>query len=160
MSFKNDKKSNLVYFLIFIVLIIWGLVFIKINSYLIKPKNNVRKSINSFAIENLTTIDTFNLRFNFKDPFKINKRTVGNKKNVERAINQFEQFVAWPGIQVKGYVYSEKNNEQKFVVIINNKSYFMKIRDTINGITLIKVEKDSILFIYKNKIKKIFYSVK
>jgi hypothetical protein len=160
------KKINIV--LIVVVLGLWGTVgYRALNQYFLSKKGVV-KTMELNKEFNLTQInkDTFQMENSIRDPFlnkqdqsmvpntkKIYSKSLNIKKKVYPVVKA-KEYINWPAISYHGYIQSKANNEELILVKINEKMFKLKINEEVEGVTLKKVYKDSIEFIF-NKEKKI-----
>ena len=160
------KKINIV--LIVVVLGLWGTVGYRVlNQYFLSEKGVVKTmELNKELNSTLINKDTFRLENGMRDPF-LNKQSqnsvpvaiisnakTSNIKHITAPIIKSNQYINWPAISYHGYIQSKANNEELILVKINEKMHKLKINEEVEGVTLKKVYKDSIEFIF-NKEKKI-----
>lgn len=156
------KRINIV--LIMVVLGLWGTVGYKaINNYFFSEKLAI-KTINFNSVLNAAQInkDTFHMESVMRDPFLNKQERVHNpvsvtrmshsrpskiKKNIAAPIVKSRQeYINWPSISYYGYIKSKVNNEELILVKINEMMYKLRINEQVEGVTLMKVYKDSIEF--------------
>jgi type II secretory pathway component PulC len=151
----NSKWTKI--FLIFAVLVVWGLIIFKIISHFNNQGNG--EIIDNRAI-NLSTnqkTDTFNLLLNYPDPFlytlriENNQSHSGSKSKLSsspKVIKEPKPVLPIPVIKYFGLITNKKT--QKLVAIINiaGKQYLAKQGETFNGVSVLKMFNDSILINY------------
>ncbi len=160
------KKINIV--LIIVVLGLWGTVgYRTVNQYFFSKKLIIKTmDLNKELNANQINKDTFQMENSIRDPFlnkqdqsmvpstkKIYSKSLNIKKNVAQTFKP-KEFINWPSISYHGYIQSKVNNEELILVKINEKMHKLKINEEVEGVTLKKVYKDSIEFVF-NKEKKI-----
>jgi hypothetical protein len=164
------KKINIV--LIVVVLGLWGTVGYKaINNYFFSEKLAI-KTIDFNSALNVAQInkDTFHMVSIMRDPFLNKQECVYDpvsvtrmsdsrpskiKKNIAAPILKSRQeYINWPSIYYYGYIKSKVKNEELILVKINEIMYKLRINEQVEGVTLMKVYKDSIEFNF-NRTRKI-----
>ncbi|MFC4816007.1 MULTISPECIES: hypothetical protein [unclassified Flavobacterium] len=160
----KNKKS--IYILLPLVLGIWGSVLYQFFSF-----SEQEEQLNTGSVHpvNLSPIkkfaaDTSEIDVNFRDPFlggsyqsvstnstSSNGRPVKSAKKVKPQIKIKEPLV-WPEIKYKGIVSDTKNKNKVFMLVINGRTYLMKIGSTENEVTLIEGDRETIDVKYKNEV--------
>jgi type II secretory pathway component PulC len=145
------KNKKVVYFLIFVVLLIWGIIFYRIfstvgsennTSY---PNNEVKKETGKAAS------DTFTIDGNYRDPFLGTiqvERPPAKPVSIAKVLTKdpaVVQILPWPSLVFGGMIKNQKSNKQLVLLQINGQNNLMKTGDLLDGIQLVKVAKDSIL---------------
>ena len=151
------KNKKAVYFLLPVVLAIWGMIGYRIFSSL-KKKEAVTDSYQVIDTEkNIEgTIDTFSINADYTDPFlhqvvSIEKRPASPKVQKE---NKPIIPVAWPDIIFRGIIKNPQAKRQTALIVINGKDYLMKAGEKNENIMLARVFKDSVEVVF-GKDKKI-----
>lgn len=151
------KNKKLLYILIPIVLLVWGVIIYRIfNVVNGSGSNEVRKSsfVENTVNENL--IDTFSIHPNYRDPFiskRAKKTTFENKitstvtkpdliKKVANVVVPLSN--KWPSIVYNGLIKNEKSNKQLALVQINGQSNILQLGNVAEGVELTKIFRDSI----------------
>lgn len=164
------KKINIV--LTVVVLGLWGTVgYRAVNQYFFSKKLVVKAmDLNKELTANQINKDTFHMENSIRDPF-LNKQSQSSvpiaiirysktsnikHKTSTTPIIKSKKYINWPSISYHGYIQSKANNEELILVKINEKMHKLRINEEVEGVTLKKVYKDSIEFIF-NKEKKIIY---
>lgn len=148
------KNKKLLYILIPLVLLVWGVILYKIfNVVNVSDSNEVLKSIVIVSPSNENLIDTFSIHPNYRDPFlskrakKIiiseNKATIiaATPKLIKKIIAPLPK---WPNLVYGGLIKNQNSNKQLALVQINGQSNIMKIGDIVGEIELTKIFSDSI----------------
>ncbi|MBY8962535.1 hypothetical protein KJK34_07195 [Flavobacterium sp. D11R37] len=145
----KNKKS--IYFLLPVVLFIWGMVIYQFFSF-----SGNETVLNASASYSKTTIikpekQSFAIDVNYRDPFlgKMYNPQQTKKGHVSKEKNRPKEVISWPYIAYKGIVSDTKDNNKVFVVVINNSTFFMQEKDTEQGVTLKTGNKNYINVEYK-----------
>lgn len=150
------KNKKLLYILIPIVLLVWGVIIYRIfNVVNGSGSNEVRKSsfVENTVNENL--IDTFSIHPNYRDPFiskRAKKTTFENKITstiikpdlIKKVTNTVPLSNKWPSIVYNGLIKNEKSNKQLALVQINGQSNILQLGNVAEGVELTKIFRDSI----------------
>lgn len=165
---SGKKKINIV--LIGIVLALWGTVGYKtVNNYFFSKKLATKAmSYDNGLDTRQINKDTFHLESVMRDPF-LNKQnyssvsvtkisyprslSIKNKVVVAPVIKPKQEYINWPSISYHGYIKSKVNNDEVVLVKINQKMHKIKVNEEVEGVTLMKVYKDSIEFNFNNRKK-------
>lgn len=153
---KNKKN---IYILLPIVLVVWGAVLFQFfsftNSDEAVPAGNTEFSFKPLKINKR---ESFAINVNYRDPFlgkMYAPQTASKTKTVHpkaiKAVKESEVLV-WPKIIYEGLITDSKGKNKIFVLVINNKNYFMKIGDTENEIFLKDGDKESVYVKYKGNL--------
>ncbi|MFA6924756.1 MAG: hypothetical protein WC223_10955 [Bacteroidales bacterium] len=154
----KNKKS--LYFLIPLVVIVWGLIVYKI----INNKNedysttNIAHNLkNNQETQNIT--DTFKLLADYNDPFlgKIAPVRVISKIQKKQSPPKVEEkkLLNWPKIVYGGIIKNKSSNKTVIIVNINGIGKLMSEGEIFNNIRIKKIYKDSIIAEFNNETKKI-----
>ena len=152
-SLLNNKKIT-TFFLVFAVLLIWGIIFYKIinrNPDSVKLHQPIR------MIDNQILPDKeYNLLLNYPDPFRLSRKTESlnrsdNFVNKSKATDSNNiDTVSWPEIKYNGFVSS--NNETRIHLTYNGLRLIMKQGESFGQQFKIEtVTKDSILITRKHE---------
>ena len=149
------QKKSTTYFLVSVVVIIWGIVSYKIFAGI--PEENIsRLKTENFTAYNFEKKhETFIIQANYRDPFlgtlpKTRKKR--STKNRFKAPKKVE--LIWPDIKYKGAIIP-KEGKASFMINIDNKGYLIKKNEIKRDIKLIRGNKEYILVKYKGRTKKI-----
>ena len=143
------QKKSTTYFLVSVVVIIWGIVSYEIFAG-IPDENNTTAIIEEFKAYNIENKrDTFSITASYRDPFlgtlpKVKK--VSTNKNRFKAPKKVE--LIWPKIIYQGAIIPKKG-KTSFLIDIDNKGYLLKKNDVKKDIKLIKGNKEYIVVKYK-----------
>ncbi|OFY82851.1 MAG: hypothetical protein A3F72_01835 [Bacteroidetes bacterium RIFCSPLOWO2_12_FULL_35_15] len=145
------KNKKLLYILIPLTLLVWGIIVYRIIATTNSGNENQIQSmqqIENATIENMN--DTFLINPNYRDPFlgkMIKNVTTSATTSLQKTITTVKNtpiLSSWPTIVYLGIIKNQKSNKQLTLVQINGQSYSMKIGETVNSVELCKVFKDSI----------------
>ncbi|WP_291287860.1 hypothetical protein [Flavobacterium sp.] len=153
---KNKKN---IYILLPIVLMVWGAVLFQLfsftNSDEIVATNNPELRIKPLK---LNQRQSFTIDVNYRDPF-LGKMYSENNAPKTKATGSKpakapkpKETLVWPTILYKGLISDTKEKTKVFMLIIDNKNYFMKIGDTENGVFLKTGDKESVYVKYKGNL--------
>ncbi len=144
------KNKKVVYLLLVVVVLIWGIIFYRIFSTVGASDNNTN-SLNNHAKSEVdkNANDTFNIDGNYRDPFLGNMQvdkpvilSTAPKQVVKE--EKVVQKLAWPSIEYGGMIKNQKSNKQLVLVQINGQNNLMKTGDIVAGVQLMKIYKDSL----------------
>ena len=144
------KNKKVVYVLLPIVIIVWGIVFYRIFSVVnpsgaqFTPTSNLS---NDLGVEN-SLVDTFTIIANYRDPFlgkviSSEKHIVGNA-SINIPTKPLVIPKSWPAINYGGMIKIIKSSQQTALVYINGESKMMKMGDVETEVQLLKIYADSI----------------
>lgn len=153
------KNKKLTYILIPVAIIVWGGIILRIVGF------NTNDSNSSAQNENTQYSDTlefekndFELVTNYRDPFlgkfikgthSISKKPVKSKKVNPKP--KKKEVIVWPHIDYDGSI----SNDSRVIAVlkINQKKFLLQQGEEMNGLTIKKVFKDSVLISYKKETK-------
>ncbi|HEX3008688.1 MAG TPA: hypothetical protein VHO90_13840 [Bacteroidales bacterium] len=152
------KNKKLIYFLMPMVLLVWGLIFYRVYMGL---ENNDKESYgqlsyNSGKKEDVKQ-DTFVLIASYKDPFLDGKtevaRVVSSGQVLEkRAIVQSSMPLVIPDIQYYGLISNAKNKGKIGLIKFQGKDCFLREGDVSDlRLKVIRLLKDSVVLIYQQQ---------
>ena len=156
------KNKKAIYFLLPLVLIIWGIIIYRIFFDTISINNSeiLSRGIPLKIVKE--NVDTFSIYADYGDPFldylwEYDESEVEQDPSeiVETIIEKPPVLVNWPSISFGGIVKNQKSNKQVVVVNIEESGHLMKIGDVVMGVTLKKVFNDSIQVVYEKEVKTI-----
>jgi hypothetical protein len=156
------KKKPLNIILLVLLIVIWGGVIYKHfgRSIVVKgTPENISGQLLDITKKNFVK-DTFQLHLTNKNPFKTAKPSSHTKpKAITKPLIKVKPKARtkpkWPNMTYHGFVKGNKNNTRLVLLKIDNKLYRKREKETIKGITLIKVYNDSLKVSYQNNIKHI-----
>ncbi|MNK95318.1 hypothetical protein D3C87_1155500 [compost metagenome] len=153
---KNKKN---IYILLPLVLLVWGAVLYQVFSF---TKSDEEPAVNNseFTIKPLkiNKRESFAINVNYRDPFlgkMYAPQTASNTKaKSSKTVKEPKpkETLVWPTILYKGMISDSKEKNKIFMIIIDNKNYYMKIGDTENEIFLKSGDKESIYVKYKGNL--------
>jgi hypothetical protein len=153
---KNKKN---IYILLPLVLFVWGAVLYQVFSF---TKSDETPAVNNseFTIKplKLNKRESFAININYRDPFLGKMYTpqtaLSNKAKSTKIVKESKpkETLVLPTILYKGMISDSKEKNKIFMIIIDNKNYYMKIGDTENEIFLKSGDKESIYVKYKGNL--------
>ncbi|WP_281232405.1 hypothetical protein [Flavobacterium gelatinilyticum] len=153
---KNKKN---IYILLPVVLFVWGAVLFQVfsftNSAEAVPVNDPEFHLKPLKVNKR---ETFAINVNYRDPFlgkmyapETEVKSKSTHSKTPKVIKQPEPLV-WPAIIYKGLITDSKGGNKIYMLIIDNKNYYMKIGDTENEVFLKSGDKESIYVRYKGNL--------
>ncbi|WP_062053721.1 hypothetical protein [Aquimarina longa] len=149
------KGKKIIYILLPVVVFIWGaIIFQVIGAF------SDEDPIASNTIEVLVTPikgkerDKFSLGTIERDPFL--GKTYRTKKKEKKSVSKpkiKKSPLVWPSIRFKGVVSGESNTNAIYLMEINGADQFMKLKQTIDNVTLLSTTSNSVKVRYKGKVK-------
>jgi len=153
----KNKKS--IYILLPLVLLVWGAVLFQVFSFTksdeIIPITNSEFTIKPLKINQR---QSFDININYRDPFLgkayVAQNTAVVKVNHTKSakVVKPKETLVWPTILYKGMISDTKAKNTIFMLIIDNKNYYMKIGETENEILLKSGDKESVYVKYKGNL--------
>lgn len=153
------KNKKVLYILLPLAIIIWGVIIYRIYTSLQKKETKVALSDNiSSAPKSLYENEEFTLEANYRDPFLGQKiEVVQNKLPNPKPISNPEvkpvMEKIWPNLVYKGIIKNLKSSKQMILMEMNGNEFILKGGDTINGLQLKRITKDSILVAFGKDLK-------
>lgn len=145
------KNKKIVYVLIPVTLIVWGLIFYKIFSGIYGGADVPVAGGNEFIAgdSNETMNDTFSIHPDYRDPFlgKFTKPAIiqdHRSDAVAKKVTATPVMSVWPSIVYGGLIRNQKSNKQLIMLVVNGQSTTAKTGDLVSGVEITKVYKDSI----------------
>lgn len=158
------KNKKLMYVLIPLTLLIWGIIILKIFNQVHPDRNSYSQSTSVIQqVSNQSDRDTLSLLLNYRDPFLHGVvRSVTNTMPKENISNGFGQLstathvaVNFPNTKYSGLVINSKSKSKVGLIRINEKDYLAKEGELIGGGKIIRLFADSVIISF-NKTKKTF----
>lgn len=159
------KNKKLVYILLPLALIVWGLVIYRIITFTNQDEDlSFQNSFQQVKLVDSTLVDTFTITANYKDPFKRTLAVSSNKKNEKQnqkvnkrgtQRNRSVRRIRWPDIQYGGIIENNQQNEIIAIIKIDEKSYLLKKGDENQDVKVLEIYNDSIRLEYKEEKKTI-----
>jgi hypothetical protein len=154
------KNKKLTYFLVFIVLLVWGMIIYRVfaasgndDPLPVTTIKTAKEPYNDFAIPK----DTTHLLLNYRDPFGIIKFRDTIALNVKHpkalVLEKPKPAMNWSFIQYAGYIRNSSSKKLIALVTINGKSEMFSEGETKDQVKLIKNLRDSIKIGFNGKIK-------
>ncbi len=156
------KNKTLTYVLLAVVGIIWYQVFFRVKGSLFGEEEAVPPTVNVASVVPNVERDTFKLNANYRDPFGETKvpiaipvenarpPVVRNNPRPKRIETQ------WPPIQYFGMIRKTESRNPLAILKVDGIQLMLREgEEMFNEITLKRIERDSILVMYKRE-KKVF----
>lgn len=155
------KNKKLTYFLILIVLIVWGLIIYRVfvsvggddDSTPVVSIKTTKEPYNDYSIPR----DTTKLLLNYRDPFGLVKfkDTATTVVKVHTRTVQLKPITPfnWGFIHYAGYIRNSSSKKLIALVSINGKNEMLSEGDTKDQVKLIKNLRDSIKISFNGKTK-------
>jgi len=145
---KNKKN---IYFLLPLVVIIWGLIAYKIFSGL-KPSTFNEKVIQTnkqFIPKIVKQTETFKIDSNYRDPFL---GTIKKKKTAVRKTGKsvVKKTVVFPIVIYKGIIAPKNRNEKVFIIVVNGKQYLFKRNSVFDNVKLLSGTTHEVVLQFQN----------
>lgn len=164
------KNKNVTYLLIAGVVVVWGLIFYRVfsgldsgeDTVIAMPKRKVIKQTQEKEEEVLV------LFANYRDPFLggtsraisvtrtdaygSNTSSIPRKPAVKKE-KQEEVPIDWTFLDYVGIVQNKETKKKVGLLTISGKEYMVNEKDQINGVTILRKERDSIQVNYSGKDK-------
>ena len=157
------KNKKAIYFLLPLVLIIWGLIIYRIVSGSASDNYVQSAAVNIPLKLNQEKVDTFSIYADYSDPFldyiwEFDDSGSDEEAVVEEIVPVIEKppiIINWPKISFGGIVKNQKSNKQVIIINIGEVGHLMKAGDVVSGVTLKKVFNDSIQVSFEKENKTI-----
>ncbi len=142
-----------------LVLLVWGAVLYQLFSF--TKSDEVLTAENTefnFKPLKINKREPFSINVNYRDPFLgklYNTETASKTKTVHPKTTKVvkePETLAWPKIIYEGLISDSKGKNKIFVLVINNKNYYMRIGDTENEVFLKDGDKESVYVKYKGNL--------
>jgi hypothetical protein len=154
----KNKKS--IYFLLPIVLLIWGAVMYQFFSFSTHEELQTTSSDEIvFKPLNLKKRDTTPINVNYRDPFlgkmyvkRSNELVARNKTKNLKKTSKIVEPIVWPEIVYKGIVSDTKEKNKVFMLIINGQTFLMRKGQTENEVFLKEGDRESVYVKYKGNL--------
>ena len=142
-------KQQKTYFLLIVVLLIWGVIgyqiFSKLNTNqettatVEMPKKYIPKKIKKDK--------PYTIKADYRDPFlgKFPSKKIVRKKIIKKTM------ILFPSIIYNGVIAG--NTSQSYILTINGNQEVFKLKETINEVKLLKVTKEEVMITYKGNKK-------
>jgi hypothetical protein len=170
------RNKKLLYLLLPITAIVWGLVIYKIMQSLDTTGEENYDIAEIKPIETINVVpDTFNLLLNYRDPFLAYRPTVRRNVSATFTMNKADLSISnfikppekaasvsttatnpWPVIEYHGLIENSQNKSKVAMIHIDNAVHLMLEGHTTSGIKLTKILPDSIQVEF-NKQKKFIW---
>ncbi|MHC0446338.1 hypothetical protein ACWA1F_13090 [Flavobacterium sp. 3-218] len=153
---KNKKN---IYILLPLVLLVWGAVLFQLFSFT-NPDETTAPDNPEFTFKpiKINKRESFTINVNYRDPFlgkmyvnETNSKPQKKHATAPKIAKQAEALV-WPKIIYKGVIADSKGKNTLYILLIDNKTHYMKIGDTENEIFLKSGDKESIYVKYKGNL--------
>jgi type II secretory pathway component PulC len=152
---KNKKAT---YLLMPIVIGIWIYVFYVLVGNKDKGNNNTLHFSNGVQNKRKKQmlVDSFSINANYRDPF-LDVLTATDRTEKSTSFKaqpvKAQPVVGWPKIAYLGIIKNQTGNKQLTLIQIDGKQNRMQLNQQVNGLTLIKITKDSIQVKFNKEMK-------
>lgn len=151
------KNKKFLYILLPAVLVIWGSIFYKI--YTSVKGTDIPESLASMKNmkeEPQEKEDTFSLLLNYRDPFLGKHGGVVNRPAIKASDEKTKvQKIQWPNIIYHGFIKNKSTKKVLALLEINGRESNIAAGNTIEGVSVKKIFKDSIIVAFKGEKKTI-----
>jgi hypothetical protein len=149
------KNKKAVYALIFVVLLIWGIVFYRIFSYVQKSDETAATVSAPAQSNNHRPKNIPDIKADYRDPFlgSVPKKVAPASNIIRKEIKK--PTAPWPTVVYSGMIRSSGKANVIAILQINGKEFLGKPGDTAGGIMIKKIYKDSVELVF-NKEKRTF----
>ncbi|WP_345003831.1 hypothetical protein [Snuella lapsa] len=147
---KNKTKT---YVLIVLVLCIWGIIGYRVLSAINPnaPQIAQQNMEVQFTPNTIKEADNFSVQTVERDPFL---GTLYVKKEKKQVIQRpVTKSITWPDVIYHGSISTQHKQIKMFIVSINGLQQFVKPKQTIEGIKLLRGTSQSIVISYKGQRK-------
>ena len=144
------KNKKLLYVLIPLSTIIWGMILYKIISVIKKPVIIPEQFlVHSIKGCDSKQEDTFSIIANYRDPFlgelsKSYEQSEINNTAPVKNVTLKQLVFNWPLITYKGLIENKKASHKTGIIHFNNKSCLIREGDTLQGVSFFRLFKDSV----------------
>lgn len=140
------KNRKLLYILLPAVVIIWGLILVKVLSWMNGDKQEQAISVSLPPGRGSNAVpDTFSLQLNYADPFTLQPVFRGSEQYPGTVV---KAVIKWPDVMHFGTLTTGKHRTQFATLQINGVVRLMKPGDTCCGIQLMKVKCNAVVLRY------------
>ncbi|MFV0249062.1 MAG: hypothetical protein ACK5H1_08925 [Tenacibaculum sp.] len=146
------KKQQKTYILIFALVLVWGLVGYKMYRGL-KPtakKNLDSISEKKISLKNYTKSEVYKIKANYRDPF-LGKLLVQKINHPKPKAQKAAKAIVFPPVIYNGMVARE--NTKLYTLTVNGRQEVLKIGESLNGVKLIKANKEKATVRFKQTVK-------
>ena len=143
------KNKKVIYLLLGVVLLVWGLIFYRLFSGMGPSENRTSSSTGIYKDSTEKNVaDTFSIVGHYRDPFlgtmASDKPEIKPGPHVALVAKVLPPPLAWPVTGYGGMIKNQKSNKQLVLIQINSQNHLMKTGDAMEGIQLLKITKDSV----------------
>lgn len=156
---QRMKNKKLIYILIPLVMLVWGLIFYKIYLKIKGPADDDIK-IYSVGKEIIVDnqVDTIKLMLYYRDPFLsysfhlVSRRTPGFGSSLLNSDKKKKPDFIWPEIKYDGMIVNSKTKRKTGLINFEKSSLLVQEGDLVKGYKIVKLFADSVIISYsKNK---------
>jgi len=148
---KNKKN---IYFLLPVVIIVWGLLVYKIIGGLNPSAQQTKttEAIGQFNPKTIKQTSSFTIKTDYRDPFlgtfEKKKRKIIKRKNTPIVK---KESIPFPTIVYKGIVSPKGKNEKVFLIIVNGQQHLFKRSAVFNDVKLLKGNAKEITVLFQKQ---------
>lgn len=164
------KNKKLLYILLPLALIVWGVIIYKITESLKAPAENKLKAstLNIHKRNDVQVPDTFQLLLNYTDPFlsslAIQKKEIFSVSPSKHPVSYIPMHkaaptkasviqVEWPQVLYTGLIENRIKKARVAMLRIGEAEHLISEGQTYEGVTLMKIYGDSLKIMYKKEEK-------
>lgn len=156
------KNKKLLYGMIFLIALVWGIVFYQLFSYMFSKETYALPEEKSIINIEEIRRDTFSIVANYRDPFlgkkALNQMNYAKKKGVgkkKKVVVPPKAEKPWPTISYSGMIKNNNKDRRVGIVKINGKEYLVKKNDVIYDVTFMEITKEAVKVVFQKETKKI-----
>ena len=160
------KNKKLLYILIPIVLLIWGMISYKIVVNINDDEvfnTQIQLGLKEGDNNNTLVKDSFKLLLDYRDPFLTSykrsyKRTISSKSSSDgkKKVKELEMTESWPMINYGGMIKQKKSNQKVGLIQINQIDYLIRENEEVSEFKIVRITRDSVV-LRRGKLKKTVY---
>lgn len=168
------KNKKLIYVLLPLVLVIWGVILFRVLSA-VGGKDDfapIQRAPNIALSETLDSVD-YQLKLDYPDPFlKRVSRSRGpvaannpnggsSKKRNGKVVKTVKKLpLKWPKVDYMGIIRNKNEETPLCLIQVDGKPHFLRLNEEIEELKLLAAYQDSIKFRFKDKENRMFYKSK
>ncbi len=152
------KNKTNIYILIPSVILVWGIIGYRIFAGVGPTKINDKKEerVEKFQAKKIERKEVYALNTDYRDPFLGTITNPDHKEKHRSKPKQSKKKVVFPKIEYTGVFSSSNKNNTVYLITIDAKQEIFKLRETHQGVKLLKGDKEKISLRYQTE-KKTFY---
>ena len=140
------KNKLITYLLIVLVIVVWGLIFMRLFSTSKEEIKSQRVINTKYTIDTSILNTKYTLRLNYTDPFLGQKNKVFLLSKPKKNIKLKEKVQPEPiDAQYLGMISNKKQKSVLALIRLNGEEYYLSVGETINEIKLLNCTETSIV---------------